>query len=45
MGIVSDLGHLKIPKELVVDLKVLEKLADDKVTRTGSDGGSHSTRG
>src|SRR3954453_1654169 len=31
MGIARDLGYLKIPKGLVVDLKVLEKLADDKI--------------
>jgi ribonuclease J len=40
MGIARDLGYLKIPKGLVVDLKVLEKLPDDKVTLvcTGSQG-------
>jgi ribonuclease J len=40
MGIARDLGYLKIPKGLVVDLKVLEKLADDKITLicTGSQG-------
>ena len=32
MGIARDLGYLKVPKGLVVDLKVLEKLADDKIT-------------
>ena len=40
MGIARDLGYLKIPKGLVVDLKVLEKLPDDKITLvcTGSQG-------
>jgi ribonuclease J len=40
MGIARDLGYLKIPKGLVVDLKVLEKMADDKITLicTGSQG-------
>ena len=40
MGIARDLGYLKMPKGLVVDLKVLEKLADDKITLicTGSQG-------
>jgi ribonuclease J len=40
MGIARDLGYLKIPEGLVVDLKVLEKLADQKVTLicTGSQG-------
>jgi ribonuclease J len=40
MGIARDLGYLKIPKGLVVDLKVLEKLADDRITLicTGSQG-------
>ncbi len=40
MGIARDLGYLKVPKGLVVDLKVLEKLADDKITLicTGSQG-------
>jgi ribonuclease J len=40
MGIARDLGYLRIPKGLVVDLKVLEKLADDKITLicTGSQG-------
>ncbi len=40
MGIARDLGYLDIPKGLVVDLKVLEKLADDKITLicTGSQG-------
>ncbi|HET9946052.1 MAG TPA: ribonuclease J [Actinomycetes bacterium] len=40
MGIARDLGYLKVPKGLVVDLKALEKLADDKITLicTGSQG-------
>ncbi|MFZ0323823.1 MAG: ribonuclease J [Actinomycetes bacterium] len=40
MGIARDLGYLKIPKGLVVDMKVLEKLPDDKITLicTGSQG-------
>ncbi len=40
MGIARDLGYLTIPKGLVVDLKVLEKLPDDKITLicTGSQG-------
>ena len=40
MGIARDLGYLTIPKGLVVDMKVLEKLPDDKVTLicTGSQG-------
>ena len=40
MGIARDLGYLKIPKGLVVDLKALEKLPDEKVTLvcTGSQG-------
>jgi ribonuclease J len=40
MGIARDLGYLKIPKGLVVDLKVLEKLPDDKIVLicTGSQG-------
>src|SRR4051812_37648763 len=40
MGIARDLGYLKIPKGLVVDLKVLEKLPDNKITLicTGSQG-------
>jgi ribonuclease J len=40
MAIARDLGYLKIPKGLVVDLKVLEKLADDKIVLvcTGSQG-------
>ena len=40
MGLARDLGYLKVPKGLVVDLKALEKLPDDKVTLicTGSQG-------
>ncbi len=40
MGIARDLGYLKIPPGLVVDLKVLEKLPDDQITLicTGSQG-------
>jgi len=40
MGIARDLGYLKVPKGLVVDLTALEKLADDKITLicTGSQG-------
>ena len=40
MGIARDLGYLKIPKGLVVDLKALERLADNKITLicTGSQG-------
>jgi ribonuclease J len=40
MGLAGDLGYLKIPKGLVVDLKALEKMADDKITLicTGSQG-------
>jgi ribonuclease J len=40
MGLAGDLGYLKIPKGLVVDLKAIEKLADDKITLicTGSQG-------
>jgi ribonuclease J len=40
MGIARDLGYLRIPKGLVVDLKVLEKLPDSKITLicTGSQG-------
>ncbi len=40
MGIARDLGYLKIPKGLVVDLKQLEKLPDDKIVLicTGSQG-------
>jgi ribonuclease J len=40
MGIAGDLGYLKIPKGLIVDLKALEQLPDRKVTLvcTGSQG-------
>jgi ribonuclease J len=40
MGIARDLGYLSVPKGLVVDLKVLEKLPADKVAVicTGSQG-------
>ncbi len=40
MKIASDLGYLRIPKGLVIDLKALNKLPDDKVTLicTGSQG-------
>jgi ribonuclease J len=40
MGIARDLGYLNVPKGLVVDLKVLEKLPPDKiaVVCTGSQG-------
>jgi ribonuclease J len=40
MGIARDLGYLKIPKGLVVELRELEKLPDDKITLicTGSQG-------
>jgi ribonuclease J len=40
MGIARDLGYLNVPKGLVVDLKVLEKLPADKVAVicTGSQG-------
>ena len=40
MGIARDLGYLKVPEGLVVDLKQLEKLPDDKITLvcTGSQG-------
>jgi ribonuclease J len=40
MGLARDLGYLKVPKGLVVDLKTLEKLPDDRVTLvcTGSQG-------
>jgi ribonuclease J len=40
MGIARDLGYLKIPKGLIVDLKALEQLPDRKVTLvcTGSQG-------
>ncbi|MHB1739077.1 MAG: ribonuclease J [Actinomycetes bacterium] len=40
MGIARDLGYLKVPPGLVVDLKAVERLPDDKVTWvcTGSQG-------
>jgi ribonuclease J len=40
MGIARELGHLHVPDGLVIDLKRLEKLPDDKVTLvcTGSQG-------
>jgi ribonuclease J len=40
MGLAGDLDYLKIPKGLVVDLKAIERLADDKITLicTGSQG-------
>ena len=40
MGIASDLGYLNVPKGLVVDLKTLEQLPDDKMVLicTGSQG-------
>src|SRR4051794_10775019 len=40
MGIARELGYLNVPKGLVVDLKVLEKLPDDQITLvcTGSQG-------
>jgi ribonuclease J len=40
MGIARDLGYLNVPKGLVVDLKVLEKLPADKICLvcTGSQG-------
>lgn len=40
MGIARDLGYLTIPSGLVVDIKVLEKLPEDKMTLicTGSQG-------
>ena len=40
MGLARDLGYLRIPNRLVVDLKVLEKLPDDQITLicTGSQG-------
>jgi ribonuclease J len=40
MGIARELGYLNIPDGLVVDLKVLERLPDDKITLicTGSQG-------
>ena len=40
MGLARDLGYLKVPKSLVVDLKALEKLPDNRITLicTGSQG-------
>ena len=40
MGLARELGYLRIPDRLVVDLKVLEKLPDDQITLicTGSQG-------
>jgi ribonuclease J len=40
MGIARDLGYLTIPDNLVIDLKALERLPDDKITLicTGSQG-------
>ncbi len=40
MGLARELGYLKVPDGLIVDLKVLEKLPDKKVTLicTGSQG-------
>jgi ribonuclease J len=40
MGLARELGYLKIPDRLVVDLKVLEKLPDNQITLicTGSQG-------
>jgi ribonuclease J len=40
MGIARDLGYLEIPKGLLVDLKAIEKLPDEKITLicTGSQG-------
>jgi ribonuclease J len=40
MGIAGELGYLNVPGGLVVDLKALEKLPDDKITLvcTGSQG-------
>jgi ribonuclease J len=40
MGLASELGYLKIPQGLVVDLKALEKLPDNDITLicTGSQG-------
>jgi ribonuclease J len=40
MGLARDLGYLDIPKGLVVDLKALERLPDNKITLicTGSQG-------
>jgi len=40
MGLAADLGYLTVPKGLLVDLKTLEKLPDNKITLicTGSQG-------
>ncbi len=40
MGLARDLGYLKVPDRLIVDLKVLEKLPDNQITLicTGSQG-------
>jgi ribonuclease J len=40
MGLARELGYLKVPDRLVVDLKVLERLPDDQITLicTGSQG-------
>ncbi|HSP38207.1 MAG TPA: ribonuclease J [Frankiaceae bacterium] len=40
MGIARDLGYLNIPPKLVVEMKLLEKLADEQITLicTGSQG-------
>jgi ribonuclease J len=40
MGLARDLGYLAVPQGLVVDLKALEKLPDDRITLvcTGSQG-------
>jgi ribonuclease J len=40
MGLARDLGYLKVPQGLVVDLKALEKLPDNRITLvcTGSQG-------
>ncbi len=40
MGIARDLGYLDVPKSLVVDLKVIERLPEDQITLvcTGSQG-------
>jgi ribonuclease J len=40
MGIARDLGYLKVPQGLVVDLRALESLPDDRITLicTGSQG-------
>jgi len=40
MGIATELGYLKVPKNLIVDMKALERMKDDKVVLicTGSQG-------